>query len=96
MANQNPFFFCLLALAAGLLAATDGAKEKSRHYSKPFNRSCFPAGFIFGAGSAAYQVGGTPNAIYSMSVLTHSYYIILYYIIGVYKKQKNERGCINS
>jgi hypothetical protein len=53
MAVQGPFLLCLLALAS-LYACTEGAKPS--HYSIPFNRSSFPAGFIFGAGSAAYQV----------------------------------------
>jgi len=53
MAVQGPFLLCLLALAS-LYACTVGAKPS--HYSMPFNRSSFPADFIFGVGSAAYQV----------------------------------------
>ena len=53
MAIQAPFLLCLLALA-GFWTSTQGAKPT--HYSIPFNRTSFPPGFIFGVGSAAYQV----------------------------------------
>ena len=58
MAIQAPFLLCLLALAA-LWASTQG--EKPTHYSIPFNRTSFPPGFIFGAGSSAYQVARNPS-----------------------------------
>ena len=53
MTIQAPFLLCLLALAA-FWTSTQGAKPT--HYSIPFNRTSFPPGFIFGVGSAAYQV----------------------------------------
>ena len=45
------------SIASGALGTggTSPPVEPS-HTSVPFNRSSFPAGFIFGAGSAAYQV----------------------------------------
>ncbi|XP_050284226.1 beta-glucosidase 17-like [Quercus robur] len=55
---QGTFLFFLLALAC-LSACTECAKLS--HYSMPFNRSSFPTGFIFGAGSAAYQSEGAAN-----------------------------------
>ncbi|KAL4601239.1 hypothetical protein ACB092_11G258500 [Castanea dentata] len=51
MAIQGPFLLCFLGLAC-LSAYTEGAKPS---HSKPLNSTCFPNGFIFGAGSAAYQ-----------------------------------------
>ncbi|XP_075646079.1 beta-glucosidase 17-like isoform X1 [Castanea sativa] len=57
MAIQGPFLFCLLGLAC-LSAYTEAAKPS---HSKPFNRTCFPNGFIFGAGSAAYQSEGAAH-----------------------------------
>ncbi|XP_059434255.1 vicianin hydrolase-like isoform X2 [Corylus avellana] len=55
---KGPFLFCLLALAF-LCPCTEAAKPS--HYAVPFNRSSFPAGFIFGAGSAAYQSEGAAH-----------------------------------
>ncbi|XP_059434257.1 vicianin hydrolase-like [Corylus avellana] len=55
---KGPFLFCLMALAS-LCACTEAAKPS--HYSMPFNRSSFPADFIFGAGSAAYQSEGAAH-----------------------------------
>lgn len=55
MGTRAPFLLCLLALAA-LCDSTQGATPT--HYSVPFNRTIFPTGFIFGAGSAAYQSEG--------------------------------------
>ena len=48
-------------LQSGCTTVSDGingTNTKPSHYpySMPFNRTSFPAGFIFGAGSAAYQV----------------------------------------
>ena len=53
MAIKAPLLLFLLALAA-FWTSTHGATPT--HYSVPFNRTSFPSGFIFGAGSAAYQV----------------------------------------
>ncbi|XP_022960187.1 vicianin hydrolase-like [Cucurbita moschata] len=50
------------AIAGGALA--DGGSSPSvepSHTSVPFNRSSFPAGFLFGAGSAAYQLEGAAS-----------------------------------
>ncbi|GMY22314.1 vicianin hydrolase-like [Fagus crenata] len=55
MAIKAPLLLFLLALAA-FWASTHGATPT--HYSVPFNRTSFPSGFIFGAGSAAYQSEG--------------------------------------
>ncbi|KAA8520280.1 hypothetical protein F0562_014536 [Nyssa sinensis] len=49
MAIRGPLLFCFLALAS-----TVGASNRFA----PLNRSSFPAGFVFGAGSAAYQSEG--------------------------------------
>ncbi|KAK4855918.1 hypothetical protein QYF36_012288 [Acer negundo] len=57
--QQNLLVFCLLAFVPALLATTStdhGVKPKP--YSMPFNRTIFPAGFTFGAGSASYQSEG--------------------------------------
>ncbi|KAH9710298.1 Beta-glucosidase 12 [Citrus sinensis] len=50
-------------LQSGCTTVSDGingtnAKPSHYPYSMPFNRTSFPAGFIFGAGSAAYQSEG--------------------------------------
>ena len=52
-----------VSLAGFARASTDGVKAKPSphhilppHHMLPFNRSSFPDRFIFGAGSAAYQV----------------------------------------
>ncbi|KAK1551795.1 hypothetical protein Q3G72_004941 [Acer saccharum] len=50
------FLFCIFL---ALLARSDAVKPM--HYSMPFNRSLFPAGFTFGAGSAAYQSEGAAS-----------------------------------
>nr|POE56020.1 beta-glucosidase 17 [Quercus suber] len=55
--QAGPFLFCLVGLAC-LSAYTEAAKPS---HSKPFNRTCFPNGFIFGAGSAAYQSEGAAH-----------------------------------
>ncbi|PRQ54451.1 putative beta-primeverosidase [Rosa chinensis] len=48
------FLSVLLALAA----AASVSVGNSHAYYIPFNRSSFPSGFLFGAGSAAYQSEG--------------------------------------
>ncbi|CAI0556661.1 unnamed protein product [Linum tenue] len=62
------FLFGYLAAAAGLFitgnaeaaaAAADGVHRQ--HITSSFNRSSFPKGFIFGAGSAAYQSEGAAH-----------------------------------
>ncbi|KAF5736406.1 beta-glucosidase [Tripterygium wilfordii] len=50
--------YCLVLLS-GSLVTSNGAKPS--HYSMPFNRSSFPAGFVFGAGIAAHQSEGAAN-----------------------------------
>ncbi|XP_022149004.1 vicianin hydrolase-like [Momordica charantia] len=47
-------------LAGGALADGTPSVEPS-HSTVPFNRSSFPAGFLFGAGSAAYQLEGAAH-----------------------------------
>ncbi|KAJ0095382.1 hypothetical protein Patl1_17267 [Pistacia atlantica] len=50
---------CLLALDL-LLSTTESSNPF--HYSTKLNRSSFPAGFLFGAGSSAYQYEGAAYA----------------------------------
>lgn len=54
MAIEGPFLFFFLFLAFALASTVEAVKLSN--YSIPFNRSSFPADFVFGAGSAAYQV----------------------------------------
>lgn len=67
MAIKVPFLFSVLVLAALLDNHIDAAKPTPL---VPFNRSNFPAGFIFGAGSAAYQAIYAYNALNFFSVAT--------------------------
>lgn len=52
-AQKLAIVVCLLVCCPGGIFATH---VKPLPFSIPFNRSLFPTGFIFGAGSAAYQV----------------------------------------
>eukprot|EP00257_Ricinus_communis_P024464 XP_025011878.1 vicianin hydrolase [Ricinus communis] len=56
MATQGAFLLCCLVMIGGFLGNTSATKPG--HYTMPFNRSSYPSGFIFGAGSAAYQSEG--------------------------------------
>ncbi|WRX08400.1 Glycoside hydrolase family 1 - like 1 [Theobroma cacao] len=53
MCSGASFLFCLLVLFALILATCTHAAKPS--YLRQFNRNCFPAGFLFGSGSATYQ-----------------------------------------
>ncbi|XP_048326989.2 vicianin hydrolase-like isoform X1 [Ziziphus jujuba] len=57
MTIEGPlFFFAVFFLAFALASTTEAVKPS--HYPMPFNRSSFPADFVFGAGSSAYQCEG--------------------------------------
>ncbi|KAI4333178.1 hypothetical protein L6164_018016 [Bauhinia variegata] len=58
MRVEGAFLLCLLSLAT-LLVGTQAAQPS--HITASFNRSSFPAGFVFGAGMAAYQSEGAAN-----------------------------------
>ncbi|XP_043814486.1 beta-glucosidase 17 isoform X3 [Manihot esculenta] len=60
MANQDAFILCFLVTIGGLLPSVTHGTDPS-HYTMPFNRTSFPSDFIFGAGSAAYQIEGAAN-----------------------------------
>ncbi|OVA10274.1 Glycoside hydrolase [Macleaya cordata] len=47
--------FCFLVLVSSV------AHSEAVHDSKIFNRSSFPAGFIFGTASSSYQYEGAAN-----------------------------------
>ncbi|XP_048232013.1 vicianin hydrolase isoform X2 [Ricinus communis] len=56
MAAQVAILLCCLVMIGGFLGSTYATTPG--HYTMPFNRSSYPSGFIFGAGSAAYQSEG--------------------------------------
>ncbi|VVA20382.1 PREDICTED: vicianin hydrolase [Prunus dulcis] len=52
--GNHHLLLCLITLALST-AAAHGAAVKPSPDSMLLNRTSFPAGFVFGAGSAAYQ-----------------------------------------
>jgi len=49
------YLFSLATLLA-VVTGTEPQKVEPRHYAASFNKSLFPADFLFGIGSSAYQV----------------------------------------
>ncbi|KAF7824490.1 vicianin hydrolase-like [Senna tora] len=54
-------FFSLLATNIVAVGASSSGSIKPSHYTWNFNRTLFPSTFLFGAGSASYQVEGAAN-----------------------------------
>ncbi|KAF7824491.1 vicianin hydrolase-like [Senna tora] len=55
------FFLFFSLLATNIVAVGASGSIKPSHYVSTFNRTLFPYTFLFGAGSAAYQVEGAAN-----------------------------------
>ena len=72
--HHHPLLLYLLALLACSLACTEN-----------INRTDFPAGFMFGAGSSAYQVYiYTSNCTYNILTCIYICMLHIYYVWGFY------------
>ncbi|CAM8934852.1 unnamed protein product [Rhodiola kirilowii] len=60
--NAIFLLWCLSAIIIIHSSTAAAADVKPVPYSVPFNRTAFPAGFLFGAGSAAYQYEGAARS----------------------------------